>query len=102
MESAADALHGACRNSGCATVVAYTNGTADPDGPILRSQQNGAKETLYDLPAASVVVIRGSVSRHARVSLSRVLETALTAETQRFEKLKAEDQEAIIESLESL
>ena len=46
------------------TVVAYTNGTADPDGPILRSQQNGTKETLYDLPASSVVVIRGNVATH--------------------------------------
>ncbi|MGA9798593.1 MAG: discoidin domain-containing protein [Terriglobales bacterium] len=44
------------------TVVAYTNGTADPDGPILRLHQDGAKETLYDLPASSVVVIRGNVA----------------------------------------
>jgi hypothetical protein len=44
------------------TVVAYTNGRADPDGPILRSKLNGAKDTLYDLPAASVVVIRGKVA----------------------------------------
>ena len=44
------------------TVVAYTNGTADPDGPILRSKQNGRKDTIYDLPAASVVVIRGTVT----------------------------------------
>jgi len=44
------------------TVVSYTNGTADPDGPIARSKQNGGKDTLYDLPAASVVVIRGSVA----------------------------------------
>jgi hypothetical protein len=44
------------------TVVAYTNGTADPDGPILRSTQDGAKDTIYDLPAASVVVIRGSIA----------------------------------------
>ena len=44
------------------TVVAYTNGTADPDGPILRSKLIGGKDTLYDLPAASVVVIRGSVA----------------------------------------
>ncbi len=43
------------------TIVAYTNGMADPDGPILRSKQNGGKDTVYDLPAASVVVIRGSV-----------------------------------------
>jgi hypothetical protein len=44
------------------TIVAYTNGTADPDGPILRSNQNVAKDTLYDLPAASVVVIRGKIA----------------------------------------
>jgi hypothetical protein len=44
------------------TVVTYTNGTADPDGPILRSKQNGAKDTVYDLPAASVLVIRGTVA----------------------------------------
>jgi hypothetical protein len=44
------------------TVVAYTNGTADPDGPILRSKQDGNNDTFYDLPAASVVVIRGSVA----------------------------------------
>jgi len=44
------------------TVVAYTNGTADPDGPILRSKQDGAKDMFYNLPAASVVVIRGSIA----------------------------------------
>ena len=45
-----------------ATVVAYTNGIADPDGPILRSQQDATGETVYDLPASSVVVIRGKVA----------------------------------------
>ena len=44
------------------TVVTFTNGTADPDGPILRSKQSGGKDTLYDLPAASVVVIRGKTA----------------------------------------
>ncbi|HXB99122.1 MAG TPA: discoidin domain-containing protein [Terriglobales bacterium] len=44
------------------TIVAYTNGTADPDGPIVRSKQNGGKDTVYDLPAASVVVIRGKIA----------------------------------------
>jgi hypothetical protein len=44
------------------TVVAYTNGTADPDGPISRSKQNANKDTVYDLPAASVVVIRGKIA----------------------------------------
>jgi len=44
------------------TIVAYTLGKADPDGPSLRSKQNGSKDTVYDLPAASVVVIRGKVA----------------------------------------
>lgn len=44
------------------TIVAYTNGTADPDGPILRSKQNATRNSTYDLPAASVVVIRGNVA----------------------------------------
>ena len=36
-------------------------GTADPDGPILRARQDSGKDAVYDLPAASVVVIRGKV-----------------------------------------
>lgn len=44
------------------TVVAYTNGMADPDGPILRSKQDSGKDAVYALPAASVVVIRGKVA----------------------------------------
>ncbi len=43
------------------TIVAYTIGTADPDGPIARSKLDAAKDTVYDLPAASVTVIRGKV-----------------------------------------
>ena len=46
------------------TIVAYRNGTADPDSPIARSKQNATKDTYYDLPAASVVVIRGKVAAH--------------------------------------
>jgi len=44
------------------TVVAYTKGWADPDGPIVRAKENAGKDTLYELPAASVTVIRGTVS----------------------------------------
>jgi hypothetical protein len=44
------------------TIVAYTNGTANPDGPIARSKQNTGEHTMYDLPAASVVVIRGKLA----------------------------------------
>jgi hypothetical protein len=43
------------------TVVTYTNGTADPDGPVLRAKQDAGKDPVYDLPAASVTVIRGVV-----------------------------------------
>ena len=44
------------------TVVAYTKGWADPDGPIARTKENAGKDTNYELPAASVTVIRGAVS----------------------------------------
>jgi hypothetical protein len=43
------------------TVTAYTKGTADPDGPIAHATVNAAPDTTYDLPAASVVVIREKV-----------------------------------------
>jgi hypothetical protein len=44
------------------TIVAYTNGTANPDGPIARSKLDAAEDTMYDLPAASVVVVRGKLA----------------------------------------
>ena len=44
------------------TVVAYTKGWADPDGPIARAKENAGKDTMYELPAASVTVIRGAVN----------------------------------------
>jgi hypothetical protein len=44
-----------------ATVVTETAGTADPDGPILHIQQTADANTSYELPAASVVVIRGNI-----------------------------------------
>jgi hypothetical protein len=50
-------------NAAQATTVATPRGAADPDGPIAHTKLTGAKDTLYDLPAASVVVIRGSVDR---------------------------------------
>ena len=48
--------------AGRATIVPYTDGSADPDGPILRSKQDAARDTAFDLPAASVVVIRGKLA----------------------------------------
>jgi hypothetical protein len=45
-------------------VGAYLPGFADPDGPIAHSRQNAGKDTAYDIPAASVVVIRGKIGLH--------------------------------------
>ena len=44
------------------TVTAYTKGWADPDGPIVHAKQNVSKDTLFEVPAASVVVVRGQIS----------------------------------------
>jgi hypothetical protein len=48
--------------SGERTIVATTRGTVDPDGPIVRTTLTAERSTMYDLPAASVVVIRGNVA----------------------------------------
>lgn len=45
------------------TFIVNTKGWADPDGPIVRTKMNAREDTEYDLPAASVTVIRGGVSR---------------------------------------
>ncbi len=50
-------------NSGQSTIVPTTKGWADPDGPIVHTKVTAARDTMYELPAASVVVIRGSVAR---------------------------------------
>jgi hypothetical protein len=42
-------------------VVVNTKGFADPDGPIERTNENAQQDTLFDLPAASVTVIRGKI-----------------------------------------
>jgi hypothetical protein len=49
-------------NGGERTIVATTRGSADPDGPIAHTKVTAAKDTMYELPAASVVVIRGNIS----------------------------------------
>ncbi len=48
-------------NSGGPTIVATGKGWADPDGPIVHTKLAAEKDTMYDLPAASVVVIRGKI-----------------------------------------
>jgi hypothetical protein len=49
-------------NSGERTIVPASVGHADPDGPIARATLTPGKDTMYDLPAASVVVIRGNIA----------------------------------------
>jgi hypothetical protein len=49
-------------NSGERTIVETTRGSADPDGPIVHTKMNAAKDTVYELPPASVVVIRGNIA----------------------------------------
>jgi len=44
------------------TVVAYTKGWADPDGPIVRTKENATTDTTFDLRPASVTVIHGAIS----------------------------------------
>jgi len=48
-------------NAAQPTIVTTTRGSADPDGPILHTKLTGGKDAIYDLPAASVVVIRGKI-----------------------------------------
>ncbi len=48
-------------NSGERTIVPTSKGWADPDGPIVHMKLTADKNTMYDLPAASVVVIRGNI-----------------------------------------
>ena len=49
-------------HAGEQSVVANTKGTADPDGPVMHSRQPAGKDAWYDLPAASVAVIRGKIA----------------------------------------
>jgi hypothetical protein len=48
-------------HAGEQSVVANTKGWADPDGPVMYSTQTAGKDAWYDLPAASVVVVRGKI-----------------------------------------
>jgi hypothetical protein len=48
------------QDAALASVIANTKGRADPDGPIARSTLTGSAATLYEIPASSIVVIRGT------------------------------------------
>ena len=49
-------------NNGQRTIVPTSKGWADPDGPIVHDKVNAGKDTMYELPAASVVVIQGKMN----------------------------------------
>jgi hypothetical protein len=40
----------------------YTQGNAEPDGPISRKTLHTGKDTSYELPPASIVVLRGRIA----------------------------------------
>lgn len=42
----------------------YKSGYADPDGPIKETTIQGEKTTEYDVPASSIVVLRGRLDSH--------------------------------------
>jgi hypothetical protein len=44
------------------SVLADTKGQADPDGPALHQTKTVSPGTTYDIPAASIVVLRGKIS----------------------------------------
>ncbi len=49
-------------NSAERAIVVTSEGNADPDGPIVHSQIQAGNATAYDVPAASVVVVRGKIT----------------------------------------
>jgi hypothetical protein len=40
-------------------------GFPDPDGPAAKASINANEDTVYELPKASLVVIRGSIAGHS-------------------------------------
>jgi hypothetical protein len=45
------------------SVQTEKDGHADPDGPSVSSKLSATKDTVYELPAASVTVLRGRISK---------------------------------------
>lgn len=46
-----------------APVLVTEQGMADPDGPVVHSMKVATGDTSFDLPAASIVVLRGKIGR---------------------------------------
>lgn len=56
------------------SVISETRGTANPDGPPAHSILNASGDTEFELPAASVTVIRGKIAR-ASASQAKSMKT---------------------------
>lgn len=50
-------------NAASDPVISNTKGYADPDGPIVHTTQNASPDTTYQIPAASMLVLRGNLGR---------------------------------------
>jgi len=53
-------------NAGTDSVIANTEGFADPDGPIVHITKRASPNTTYDIPAASIVVLRGMLGKPSK------------------------------------
>ncbi len=49
----------------------YPHGEANPDGPILHETKTVSGTTEYDLPAASIVVVRGRIAEEASAAVGK-------------------------------
>jgi hypothetical protein len=58
-------------NAGADSVIANTKGFADPDGPIVRSTKQASPNTTYNIPAASIVVLRGTLGKTVELNSSK-------------------------------
>jgi hypothetical protein len=50
-------------NAGAESVIENTKGFADPDGPIVHSTKAATSNAMYDIPAASIVILRGKLGK---------------------------------------
>jgi hypothetical protein len=61
MASGKHGFHGALRRAAAQPVFSNTKGYADPDGPAVHTTKDASSDTMYEIPAASIMVVRGEV-----------------------------------------
>jgi hypothetical protein len=42
-------------------VITNTKGWVDPDGPAVHTTKDASAETSYEIPAASIIVLKGKL-----------------------------------------